>query len=61
MDAALLREREAFKKRAIATPSVENRKKKDTAEPPKKKPKNAGSATSNSTKPKHSSGKGKHL
>jgi len=28
MDPALLREREAFKKRAIATPVVENKKKK---------------------------------
>lgn len=53
MDAALLRERDAFKKRALATPAVENRKKqKDSSqnEPPKKKSKPSSSA--GSQKPK---------
>ncbi|KAG8189408.1 hypothetical protein JTE90_020222 [Oedothorax gibbosus] len=36
MDPALLREREAFKRRALSTPVVEN-KKKETADPPPKK------------------------
>ncbi|XP_015911962.1 general transcription factor IIE subunit 2 [Parasteatoda tepidariorum] len=36
MDPALLREREAFKKRALSNPVVEN-KKKDTGDPPPKK------------------------
>lgn len=40
MDPALLREREAFKKRALSTPVVET-KKRDTSEPPKKKPKSS--------------------
>lgn len=38
MNSALLREHEAFKKRALATPVVEN-KKKDVSEPAPKKPK----------------------
>jgi len=42
MDAALVREREAFKKRAIATPAVENRRKNDSnSEQPKKKSKHS--------------------
>lgn len=56
MDAALLKEREAFKKRAIATPAVENRKKKESSfsnEPPKKKSKQ--STASNSSRSKQSS------
>ncbi|XP_054710306.1 general transcription factor IIE subunit 2-like [Uloborus diversus] len=39
MDPALLREREAFKKRALSNPVVE--KKKEATEPPKKKPKSS--------------------
>ncbi|XP_046448309.1 general transcription factor IIE subunit 2-like [Daphnia pulex] len=50
MDPALLREREAFKKRAIATPVVENRKKKEVVvDEVKKKPRpppKASAATS---------------
>ncbi|KAK4019443.1 Transcription initiation factor IIE subunit beta [Daphnia magna] len=37
MDPALLREREAFKKRALATPVVENKKKKESTEDETKK------------------------
>ncbi|GFR31003.1 general transcription factor IIE subunit 2 [Trichonephila clavata] len=40
MDPALLREREAFKRRALSNPVVENKKKeKNASEQPKKKPK----------------------
>ncbi|GIX95641.1 general transcription factor IIE subunit 2, partial [Caerostris extrusa] len=39
MDPALLREREAFKKRALSNPVVEKKKEKNVSEPPKKKPK----------------------
>ncbi|CAL1284330.1 unnamed protein product [Larinioides sclopetarius] len=44
MDPALLREREAFKKRALSTPVVEKKKKEQNVserEPPKKKPKSS--------------------
>ena len=40
MDPALLREREAFKKRALSNPVIES-KKKDVSESQKKKPKSA--------------------
>lgn len=40
MDPALLREREAFKKRALSTPVVET-KKKDSSDAPKKKQKSS--------------------
>lgn len=40
MDPALLREREAFKKRALSNPVIES-KKKDSSESQKKKPKTA--------------------
>lgn len=45
MDPALLREREAFKKRALTNPVIES-KKKETSESQKKKPK-----TSSAPKP----------
>jgi len=41
MDPALLREREAFKKRALSNPVIENKKKDASEPPPKKKPKSS--------------------
>ncbi|XP_057371001.1 general transcription factor IIE subunit 2-like [Daphnia carinata] len=62
MDPALLREREAFKKRALATPVVENKKKKEvTEDETKKKPKAPPKSTAvapriDATNYKHMSG-----
>ncbi|KAI8504028.1 PREDICTED: general transcription factor IIE subunit 2-like [Branchiostoma belcheri] len=59
MDPALLREREAFKKRALATPAVEKRKPKPddfTSRKPAKKAKPSGTFSAiSSNKPKKSS------
>lgn len=49
MDPALLREREAFKKRALATPVVENKRKEANNDgPPKKKAKSAATVSNKS-------------
>lgn len=50
MDPSLLREREAFKKRALATPVVENRKKRESDEPARKKSKSSSSGNSQKSK-----------